>query len=114
MPFYCYRCPTCGWTDEVIKPMSASNSVETCRQCGAVMERDCRAEVATNTCDTHNARPIHSDSLAIHPDQIGEHHQRFPDVPLDGACRPVFTSTKQRAKYLSQRGIVKVPHRREY
>jgi putative FmdB family regulatory protein len=114
MPHYMYRCPECQWADEVIKPMSACNSVETCRQCHAVMERDFSAEVATSNSDTHNARPIHSDSLAIHPDQIGEHRQRYPSVDLDAACRPVFTSVKQREKYLESRGVVKVPHRREY
>jgi len=112
MPYYDYLCPKCGWADEVVKPMSASNTVETCRQCGTPMDRDYAAEVRTNLSDTHNE--IHSDSLAIHPDQAVEHRQRYPDVPLDAACRPVFTSVKQREKYLEARGKVKVPHNREY
>lgn len=114
MPFYDYLCPTCGWTDEIVKPMSASNTAETCRQCGAEMERDYSAEVRASNSDYDNGHEIHSDSLCIHPSQIQEHRSRFPDVSLDSACRPVFTSVKQREKYLEARGAVKVPHRREW
>ncbi len=114
MPTYEYRCPKCSWVDEIVKSMSASNTVETCRQCRTVMERDYSAEVPTSNSDSHNARPIHSDSLAIHPSQVGEHHRLYPDVPLDSACRPVLTSVKQREKYLEARGVAKVPHNKEY
>jgi putative FmdB family regulatory protein len=114
MPYYDYKCPQCGWVDEIVKPMAESDTVETCRQCGTPMDRDYAAEVRTNLSDTHNAKEIHSDSLAIHPDQVAEHRRLYPDVPLDGACRPVFTSVKQRERYLEGRGIAKVPHNREY
>lgn len=114
MPYYDYKCPKCGHVDELVKPMSASNTVETCPQCHAVMDRDYSAEVRTTNSDYDNGREIHSDSLAIHPDQIAEHHQRYPNVSLDSACRPVFTSVKQRARYLDARGVEKISHNREY
>lgn len=115
MPIYCYVCPNCRWTDEVIKPTNECTSDELCSQCGASMERDYVAETpGVVRGSTYNARPIHSDSLAIHPDQVAEHRRLYPDVPLDAACRPVFTSTKQRDKYLDARGVVKVSHNREF
>ncbi len=114
MPYYDYLCPKCGLADEIVKPMSASNTAEFCPRCGTQMDRDYSAEVRTNLSDTCNAREIHSDSLAIHPDQAAEHRRRFPDVPLDSECRPVFTSVKQRERYFEARGVVKVPHNREY
>lgn len=115
MPTYVYSCPNCQWLDEIVKPMSECTSNETCRQCGTVMERDYRAETpGVVSGATHNARPIHSDSLAILPDQVSEHRRLYPDIDLDGACRPIFTSVKQREKYLDARGVVKVSHNREY
>jgi putative FmdB family regulatory protein len=114
MPLYVYKCPKCGFVDEISKPMSASNTVETCRQCGVVLDRDYTAEVRTTNSDYDNGHEIHSDSLAIHPSQIEEHHKRYPNVPLDRACRPVFTSVRQREKYLEGRGVIKVSHNKEY
>jgi putative FmdB family regulatory protein len=114
MPTYVYRCPACGWADEIVKPMSESDAAETCRQCSTPMDRDFSAEVRTTNSDYDNGHEIHSDSLAIHPSQIAEHRQRYPNVPLDSACRPVFTSVKQREKYLNARGVLKISHNREY
>jgi hypothetical protein len=78
------------------------------------MERDFSAEVRTTNAPCDNGHELHSDSLAIHPSQIAEHRQLYPAVPLDGACRPVFTSVKQREKYLDARGVLKVSHNKEY
>jgi putative FmdB family regulatory protein len=115
VPTYAYRCPTCDWIDEITKPMSDSNTEEKCRQCGAVLERDYRAEVPSSMgSDTYEARAIHSDSLAIHPSQRAEHERLYPDVPLDSACRPVLNNFKQHERYLEARGVVKRPHLREF
>jgi len=109
---YDYLCPMCG--REVTEWEHEWNDSHVCPNCGTVLDRDYRGygQVAYNT--TNNAREIHSDSLAIHPGQAQEHRERFPDVPLDKACRPVFTSVKQRERYLAARGVEKIPHNREY
>ncbi|MEN6333487.1 MAG: hypothetical protein ABFE01_04450 [Phycisphaerales bacterium] len=112
MPTYAFKCPACGWTDEIAKPMAASNSVETCRQCCAVMDRDYAAEGFRTTADSYN-REIHSDALAIHPDQAEEHRRLYPDVPLDAACRPVLRNFAQHEKYIEARGVVKPSSRKE-
>jgi putative FmdB family regulatory protein len=106
MPCYEYKCPACGWNDEIVKPMSASNTVETCRQCGEVMVRDYAAEGVHCSADSYS-REIHSDALAICANQREEHQRLYPDVPLDAADRPVFSNFRQHDEYLAKRGIHK-------
>ena len=52
-----------------------------------------------------------SESLAIHPDQIPEHRQKFPGVDIipDGRLR--FTSTKQQERYANTCGFDKKSQR---
>lgn len=51
--------------------------------------------------------PIHSDALAIMPDQVEEHRKLFPKIELDTECRPVFTNAKDHQKYMDKIGVVK-------
>ena len=108
MPDYKYLCPKCEWNEEISKPVSRHREVENCRQCGTPMDRDYMNEgrrVETGHCGDSYHRDIHSDSLAIHPEQAAEHRQLYPDVPLDSACRPVFTNYRQHDAYLKARGL---------
>lgn len=52
--------------------------------------------------------PIHSDSLAIHPDQRAEHEQTFPNIKLDGQNRPIFDNFVDHENYLKKTGFVKL------
>jgi hypothetical protein len=52
--------------------------------------------------------PIHSDALAIHPDQRAEHEREFPNVRLDGQCRPVFDNFMNHEAYLKKTGFRKL------
>jgi len=113
MPEYHYRCD-CGNTLVVDKSMSNCHDTEICVECSAEMYRDYHAENTTTNGGDHEARPLHSDALAIHPSQIDEHHRLYPDVPLDNKCRPVLTRYKQREAYLKARGVEKIPHLREW
>ena len=40
-----------------------------------------------------------SDSLAIHPDDIPEHHKLYPNIEVTSEGQPQFTSVKQQEKY---------------
>lgn len=112
MPTYEYKCPKCAHTAEVVKSMSASNSVETCPVCFEAMNRDYAAEHFRCTADSYS-REIHSDALAINQDQRQEHERLYPGVPLDSECRPVLRNFAQHEKYLQARGVVKLPQRKE-
>jgi putative FmdB family regulatory protein len=112
MPTYAYRCPQCDWTDEITKVMSVSDAAESCRQCGTPMTRDYQAENVHTHADSYR-HELHSDALAIHPDQRAEHEKLYPGVPLDSACRPVLRNFGQHETYLEARGIVKPSSRKE-
>jgi putative FmdB family regulatory protein len=103
---YCFVCPDCGEEIEIVRPMSEAELPLQCRTCKQEMRRDYSAE-SVNAGDKEYFHPIHSDSLAIMPSQVEEHRKKFPDVPLDGQCRPVFTSYKQHDKYLEKTGFAK-------
>lgn len=53
------------------------------------------------------AHPVHSDALAINPEQAEEHKQKFPNIELDGQCRPVFNNFVNHQAYLDATGFVK-------
>jgi len=105
MPTYCFICPECGQTTELIRPISQCSDPVTC-ECGGTMNRDFYTE-RPNIGDREYARAIHSDALAVNPSQRAEHKEKFPDVPLDNECRPVFTSYRQHETYLKKIGAVK-------
>ncbi|KKN68757.1 hypothetical protein LCGC14_0447770 [marine sediment metagenome] len=101
MPLYKFACG-CGRKQEVTWPMSRSKELLACG-CGEKMYR---------VYSFHNKgmsykRPIHSDSLAISPSQRTEHEQRFPDIKLDSANRPIFDNVQTHQKYLDDCNIVK-------
>jgi len=74
--------------------------------CGADMQRDFQADLPfTSGRDYHKA--IVSDSLAINPDQMNEHQQKFPDVKVLPDGRPVFDNYKQHDDYLEKTGFKK-------
>ena len=49
-----------------------------------------------------------SDSLAINPNQIEEHHRQFPGIDVLPDGRPRFTSVKQQSDYIEKCGFHKL------
>ncbi len=97
----------------------------TCRACGAGLEAvmpqemhlctECGGEMYMNpfsaSIQGNYKRPIHSDALAIHPDQRAEHEQLFPNVRLDEQDRPIFDNMHDHQAYLDKCGMVKKTQR---
>jgi len=106
MPVYEYACDACGVREDVVKSMSEFDRDEICPKCGEPM-RKCLSACMPRVHGDSYSREIHSDALAIHPEQRAEHQQLYPDVPLDRECRPVFSSYRQHDRYLEKRGIHK-------
>ncbi len=106
MPTYTFRCSGCGNVDELLLHMIESDDHQTCKLCGFSMNRDYQAD-SINVGNKDYAKPIHSDSLAMSPDQVSEHQKLFPDVKIDSECRPVFENFKQHDGYLEKTGFVK-------
>lgn len=109
MPVYCFICPECGDTAEVVRPMKDCSVPQQCK-CGANMRRDFAAQ-KTNAGNKEYAKTKWSDSLAISPSQVAEHKRLFPDIPIDKQCRPGFDSYKQHDAYLEKTGFIKAPQK---
>ena len=93
--FICDKCGI-GVTDADTK------GIHKCPNCGQDMRWDVGHGIRCNY-----KHPVHSDALAINPDQRAEHEQRFPNVQLDKQCRPVFDNLGEHQKYLDATGFVK-------
>jgi len=104
MPTYCFFCKECGHYTEELLAATADKRC-TC-ECGNEMTRDFGAERA-NIGDCDYRKPIHSDALAINPEQIPEHRRLFPDINVDKEGRPIFDSYKKHDSYLQKIGAVK-------
>jgi hypothetical protein len=101
MVIHSFVCDSCGTVVEDTN----TKYVHKCK-CGA----DMRWDLAGNVSGGNNYEHI-SDSLAIHPEQIPEHRQKFPGVDIipDGRLR--FTSTKQQERYAERCGFYKKSQR---
>jgi len=97
--FVCGKCGT-AIIDTTIK------GIHICPKCKAEMAMDCRVAIHGNY-----QYPVHSDALAISPDQRTEHGKLFPDIELDKQCRPVFDNFTKHEKYLKQTGFQKLPQK---
>ena len=105
MPLYSFQCPECGDKEESVRAMENANKACICT-CGARMNRDFAADLPFASGDYHQGA-IHSDSLAIHPDQRAEHLQKFPNIKLDSQNRPVFDNFQKHQAYLDKCNLVK-------
>ncbi len=93
-----FVCDSCG---NVVQDTS-TKGVHKCPECGNDMRWDLTGNVSGGSDYEHI-----SESLAIHPDQISEHRQKFPGVDIipDGRLR--FTSTRQQERYANKCGFDK-------
>ena len=105
---YCYRClnPECGAKEERTKSAKDVGIDELCPRCKMPMVRDYAAE-HVNTGNRDYRKPIHSDSLAINPNQRAEHEKRWPHIPIDSEGRPVFSNYHDHDNYLKATGFIK-------
>jgi len=74
-------------------------------KCGVKMNRDLQTDIPFASGDYKRA--VHSNSLAISPDQRAEHEQKFPNIKLDSQNRPVFDNFQKHQAYLDKCNIVK-------
>ena len=105
MSIYSFVCLKCGNKEEHIRHMKDANKRCMCI-CGAKMNRDLQADIPFASGDYHNGA-VHSDSLAINPDQREEHLKTFPNIELDAKNRPVFDNFQNHQAYLDKCNIVK-------
>jgi hypothetical protein len=97
-----YICPNpkCG-KDLVLKEESIGDDVICVNKIGNVLQ----------VMGTPYTTPIHSDALALTPENVAEHKEKFPDIEIDSELRPVFTNAKQHEDYMNKCGIRKQTQR---
>lgn len=105
IPLYSFLCPECGDKEESVREMKNADKACMCT-CGTRMNRNFAADVPFASGDYHHGA-IHSNSLAINPEQRSEHEQKFPNIKLDSQCRPIFDNFQSHQKYLDQCNIIK-------
>lgn len=110
MPTYAYQCRYCGGKKEVLRSMRDKEIVPYCTCSGETMNRDYESE-RVNAGDREYRRPIVSHSLAVSPQQVGEHRRAFPDIKITDEGCPVFSSYRQHDAYLKKIGAVKQPQK---
>lgn len=93
---------SCGKTLED----TTTKGIHACPKCGEDMGLDCRVAIHGNY-----QHPVHSDSLAISPNQIAEHKKLFPNIDLDNQCRPIFNNFTKHEAYLKKTGFRKLPQK---
>ena len=81
-----------------------TKEIHKCPKCGG----DMRWDLTGMAIHGNYKHPIHSDALAIHPDQRAEHEQRFPNIEIDKQNRPVFSNFVDHENYLKKCNLVKV------
>lgn len=106
MPRYSFICPKCGSREEVVRRMADAGKPWRCVSCKVKMDRDLKVDMPFISGDYHHGA-VHSDSLAISPDQRAEHLQKFPNIKLDSQCRPIFSNFQDHQNYLDKCNIVK-------
>ena len=95
-----------------------------CLDCGNEIESFKRDAPPCPKCESENMHrvwngggsfnykhPIHSDALAVHPDQRAEHEKNCPNIRLDKQNRPVFDNFVDHEDYMKKINVVKVPQK---
>ncbi len=81
---------------------TTTKGVHKCPKCGEDMWCEFAGSIRGNY-----PVPVHSDALAISPDQRAEHKREFPNIRLDGDYRPIFDNYVDHQAYLKKTGFVK-------
>lgn len=93
-----FVCDECN----IIVQDTDTKCVHKCPLCNNNMRWDLRIAIHGNY-----KHPIHSDALAVHPDQRIEHEREFPSIQLDKQNRPVFDNFVVHENYLKKTGFIK-------
>lgn len=93
-----FICDTCM----IMVQDTNTKGVHVCPECGGDMRWDLNIGIHGNY-----KHPVHSDALAISPTQRAEHEQLFPNIRLDGQCRPIFDNFTDHEAYLKKTGFGK-------
>lgn len=100
MPRYNYECDDCGFDYDVFCASGEQPAFVKCKVCGKRADRNWAAQISA----TRSGWPIHSEALAVHPDQISEQKSKCEKfgvrTDFDNHGCPVFRDRGHRREYL--------------
>ncbi len=99
MTIHYFICDDCN----VMVSGTSTKIIHKCPECSEDMRWDTHVAIHGNY-----KHPVHSDAMAIHPDQRAEHEQRFPNIRIDKQNRPIFDNFTDHQAYLDKCNIIKV------
>lgn len=102
MPIYSFRCDECGVVFDDFRMISDRNSPAKCK-CGGSARRSFIDEQPHTHRDYD--KPVLSDAMGCHPDQVKQHRKLFPDIPITNDGRIVVTSHSEHRRIMKRLGF---------
>ena len=99
MTLHNFVCDVCN----VFTQDTNTKHIHKCFNCGGDMRWDVHVAIHGNY-----KHPVHSDAMAIHPDQRAEHEREFPNIRIDKQNRPIFDNFTDHEAYMKKCNIIKV------
>jgi putative FmdB family regulatory protein len=103
MPVYCFICPFCDDTLEVVRSIGDRERATECR-CGGRMVRDINAENVHST-DLPYQKTIYSDAMAVDPGQVAEFRKENPNLTVLKDGRVAVESHSDHKRVMKQLGF---------
>jgi putative FmdB family regulatory protein len=104
MPVYCYKCEKCGSVqDEYFK--RAGKKFVKCNLCGEKSSRDLSSQFV-NSPEKEYDRPVLSEAMGVHANQVAQHRQDHPDIPITDDGRVICRSHAERKRIMKKLGFI--------
>ena len=100
---HCFVCDSCG-------TKVYDTNTKCIHKCPKCKNEDMRWDL-TGQCHFRGDYEHFSNALAIHPDDIPAHRDKFPNVDITPDGIPRFTSVRQQQKYSEACGFTKRPQK---
>lgn len=65
---------------------------------------ECGAHAPREQATAGGFRTMYSDAMGVHPSQVAEHRQKFPDIPLTDDGRVIIKSAKENERICKRLG----------
>lgn len=106
MPEYTFICDDCGSRETTHASMSNAPKPGKCSACGGKQYQDYGVPMILGA---SSGKSILSQSMAVSPQQVSEHRDKFPDVGVHSDGVLEFKSQKQKDNYMEKTGFYQPP-----
>lgn len=105
MPLYQQECTNkkCGHTFDDYRTMSKFDQNPRCPVCFGNTKRIVPTSVASMNHEYD--KPVYSNSMGVHPDQVAERRRRFPGIPHTNDGRVIIRNQAELRKFSKELGF---------